>query len=338
MKLPPTDKLIARLPIPFYKRKYVLGIFAMIVWCTLFMIFKYSLQENPPANVITRITNNRDNLKIQFEPFSLKDELIYSFEKISDSTYRLEIINGYSEHLFEHNYEYGYVSSIISESEQKNRSNFIITFRNLKEEPRVEYTDFSANLNISFNKNLSSKFIVVLDPGHGGDLPGAVGRSGTKEKDVVLDIAKMLKEEFEGDSEFEIILTRDDDSDVSINDRVRMSRFWAPDLFVSIHANSARNRGVNQTEIYYADTRGSEIAKVFRDNLREDINIGPSIIKRRRFAVIRRNPAAIGSVLVEAMYLSNPTGEKLLNCKDQRYIIAQSLYRSIRSIKMQADK
>jgi N-acetylmuramoyl-L-alanine amidase len=79
---------------------------------------------------------------------------------------------------------------------------------------------------------------VVLDPGHGGEDPGAIGRRGTREKDVVLTIARKLKARFDENTNFKVALTRDADYFVPLHHRVQRARKWRADLFVSIHADA----------------------------------------------------------------------------------------------------
>ncbi len=94
---------------------------------------------------------------------------------------------------------------------------------------------------------------IVVDPGHGGKDPGAAGTTGTKEKNVVLDIAKRLRVLLE-EAGFKVIMTRTRDEFVSLAERTVIASRPDVDLFVSIHANSnpsARTRGV---EVYYVKT------------------------------------------------------------------------------------
>jgi N-acetylmuramoyl-L-alanine amidase len=79
---------------------------------------------------------------------------------------------------------------------------------------------------------------VALDPGHGGEDPGAVGRRGTREKDVVLSIAKRLKARIEREPNMRVMLTRDGDFFVPLHVRVQKARKVQADLFVSIHADA----------------------------------------------------------------------------------------------------
>ncbi len=93
---------------------------------------------------------------------------------------------------------------------------------------------------------------VVLDPGHGGRDPGAVGIGGLREKDVTLRLARELAPKLEALG-FRVVLTRDDDRTLSLEERTARAVASRGDLFVSLHANAARRRGVHGIETYYLD-------------------------------------------------------------------------------------
>jgi len=121
---------------------------------------------------------------------------------------------------------------------------------------------------------------IVLDPGHGGDSPGAVGRRGTQEKVVVLDVARRLKKKLERQG-FEVILTRDSDEFVSLADRSRTGNGCKADLFISIHANASPNRAACGFETYFLSEAKTdwERAVAARENASfevEDSGTGPS--------------------------------------------------------------
>lgn len=84
----------------------------------------------------------------------------------------------------------------------------------------------------------SRPILVALDPGHGGEDPGAVGRSGTKEKDIVLSIARRLKKLIDAQPNMRAYLTRDNDYFVPLGVRVQKARRVKADLFISIHADA----------------------------------------------------------------------------------------------------
>jgi N-acetylmuramoyl-L-alanine amidase len=85
---------------------------------------------------------------------------------------------------------------------------------------------------------LTRMITIALDPGHGGEDPGAVGRGGSREKDIVLAIARRLKEKIEEQPNMRVMLTRDGDYFVPLHVRVQKARKVQADLFVSIHADA----------------------------------------------------------------------------------------------------
>ena len=99
--------------------------------------------------------------------------------------------------------------------------------------------------------------VVVLDPGHGGEDPGAVGRRGTREKDIVLVIAKLLKGKLHDDSNFRIALTRDADFFVPLEQRVQRARRLRADLFVSLHADAYIHPDANGSSVFALSERGA---------------------------------------------------------------------------------
>jgi N-acetylmuramoyl-L-alanine amidase len=95
--------------------------------------------------------------------------------------------------------------------------------------------------------------LIVIDPGHGGRDPGAVGKSGLKEKDVALGIAVHVKDILEGQKKAKVILTRDRDQFLPLERRAWIANSQDADLFVSIHANAHPSRSVSGVETYYLD-------------------------------------------------------------------------------------
>jgi N-acetylmuramoyl-L-alanine amidase len=91
---------------------------------------------------------------------------------------------------------------------------------------------------------------VVIDPGHGGKDPGAIGPGGLREKEVVLKIAKKLEKKLNGELGLETILTRRDDRFIPLDERTAIANTQKADLFVSIHANAARRRSARGVETY----------------------------------------------------------------------------------------
>lgn len=101
---------------------------------------------------------------------------------------------------------------------------------------------------------------VVIDPGHGGHDPGAVGPNGLFEKDVVLDIALKLKKELEANSLYDVFLTRDKDVFIPLEERTAFANKMGADLFVSIHANASPRREAKGIETYLLNWTDDEEA------------------------------------------------------------------------------
>lgn len=103
----------------------------------------------------------------------------------------------------------------------------------------------------------SRDIVIAIDAGHGGEDPGAIGRSGTREKDVVLSIARALTERINHEPGMRALLVRDGDYFVPHRERMRKARVQRADLFVSIHADAFRDRNVSGSTIYILSARGA---------------------------------------------------------------------------------
>jgi N-acetylmuramoyl-L-alanine amidase len=99
---------------------------------------------------------------------------------------------------------------------------------------------------------------VVIDPGHGGENPGARGTGGAVEKDVALSIARKLRAELVSGRGLQVFLTRDKDADVALDERTAIANNYKADLFVSIHANASRARGARGSEVYFLSYQASD--------------------------------------------------------------------------------
>ena len=99
--------------------------------------------------------------------------------------------------------------------------------------------------------------IIAIDAGHGGEDPGAIGKNGTREKDVVLAIARALAQRVNEEPGMRATLTRDGDYFVPLRDRMKRARARQADLFVSIHADSIRDRSVDGSSVYILSQRGA---------------------------------------------------------------------------------
>jgi len=120
--------------------------------------------------------------------------------------------------------------------------------------PEVEKENSQAREKV---KVLRKDKIIVIDPGHGGEDPGARGHRGTNEKDVVLEMSRKLKDVLNAGEGTRAFLTREGDYYVSFKKRLSMAREFGADLFISIHADAARNRAAAGSSVYCLSTGGA---------------------------------------------------------------------------------
>jgi N-acetylmuramoyl-L-alanine amidase len=109
--------------------------------------------------------------------------------------------------------------------------------------------------------------MVVVDPGHGGRDPGAVGQRRTREKDVVLNISKKLHDRINAVPGMRAVLTRKGDYYISLRGRIGIARKLHADLFVSVHADAVTRRSARGSSVYALSQRGatSETARLLAD-------------------------------------------------------------------------
>lgn len=116
-------------------------------------------------------------------------------------------------------------------------------------------------------KYAGPKRIIVIDPGHGGKDPGAIGRNGTKEKDINLKMALKLAKLLKREGNFKVVLTRADDTFVPLLERTDVANNNKADLFISIHCNSSLKRSSEGFEIYFLSGEASDKAAQATANL-----------------------------------------------------------------------
>ncbi|NML14683.1 N-acetylmuramoyl-L-alanine amidase [Azohydromonas caseinilytica] len=109
-------------------------------------------------------------------------------------------------------------------------------------------------------RKIDRLIVVALDPGHGGEDPGAVGPSGLKEKDVVLSVARQLRDRLNAIPGMRAMLTRDDDFFVPLHERVNKARRVQADLFVSIHADAFFTPEARGASVFALSDKGASSA------------------------------------------------------------------------------
>ncbi|MCL6611165.1 MAG: N-acetylmuramoyl-L-alanine amidase [Peptococcaceae bacterium] len=166
-------------------------------------------------------------------------------------------------------------------------------------------------------------FKVVIDLGHGGRDPGAIGQSGVQEKDVTLAVALKVKSILKPVAG--VILTREGDDDIDLAPRADVANKAGADCFVSIHCNSAANPKAQGTETYFypGSEEGKKLAALLQKNLVAALRLADRGVKQANFAVLRLTecPAA----LAEIAFISNMQEESLLASEDFQQHAAQAI-------------
>ncbi len=118
--------------------------------------------------------------------------------------------------------------------------------------------------------------IVMIDPGHGGEDPGAIGRNGTREKDIVLQIGRRLRTLIERQGNMKAYMTRNEDVFIPLKVRVAKARKQRADLFISIHADAFTNRSAKGASVFALSKKGatSSAAQFLAKSQNESDEIG----------------------------------------------------------------
>lgn len=130
----------------------------------------------------------------------------------------------------------------------------------------------------------TSKPVIIIDPGHGGVDPGAVGYNGVYEKDIVLKLSHELRKQLEATGRFKIKMTRRDDRFLRLRDRVAFARRHKGDLFISFHADSLKNSAVSGASVYTLSETASDkqTARLAQRENRADLIAGVDLATEGR--------------------------------------------------------
>tara|TARA_B100000242_G_scaffold276195_1_gene231884 strand:- start:1188 stop:2273 length:1086 start_codon:yes stop_codon:yes gene_type:complete len=175
-----------------------------------------------------------------------------------------------------------------------------------------------------------NKYSVVIDPGHGGIDPGAIGIGGIRETDVVLEVSKTVKKLL-SEQGVKVWLTRKNEVDLDLPQRVAFANKLDSNIFVSIHANASRGkrRDINGLEtFYYRGGRGRLLAKRIQKQI---LRVSPGSpdrgVKQGRFYVIKNTK--MPAVLVEIGFLTGKFDARRLEKPSHRKRIAYAIARGI---------
>jgi N-acetylmuramoyl-L-alanine amidase len=152
--------------------------------------------------------------------------------------------------------------------------------------------------------------VIVLDPGHGGQDPGAIGPSGLKEADVNWRLASILKRRLE--RAYRVYMTRNSPATgVSLSARCALANTVQADVFISLHCNSAANREAHGTETYHLE--GSSAGQILATRIHRGLTalgLWDRGVRTAAYYVLRHTK--MPAVLVELAFISNPREEQLL--------------------------
>lgn len=167
----------------------------------------------------------------------------------------------------------------------------------------------------------------MIDPGHGGGDPGAVGATGLTEASVNLLLAHLVKSRLERD--FAVVMTRVGDTSVSLGQRCGIANKAPADVCVSLHCNAAKNDQAHGTETYYhpGSAEGKALAELIHRGL-VTLGLGDRGVKPAGFYVLKHTKAP--AVLVELAFITNPADEARLTSteflNEAAHAIAEAVY------------
>ncbi len=132
--------------------------------------------------------------------------------------------------------------------------------------------------------------VVAIDAGHGGEDPGAIGKRGTKEKNIVLEMARRLARLVKKQPGMRAVLIRNGDYYINLKQRTRMARRYRADIFISLHANAAHRRSANGVSIYTLSKRGAtnEAARWLAQRENKSDQVGGTDIEKTGDRTLRK--------------------------------------------------
>lgn len=178
--------------------------------------------------------------------------------------------------------------------------------------------------------------VICIDPGHGGNDPGAIGPTGTYEKDNTLAISLLLRERLERNGA-KVYMTREIDQSVThesatqeeeLEARVAIAKQAKADLFISIHNDGFISPTASgATTYHYGSSEAVRLAEMVQDQLIESLGVRDRGTRFASFFVIRY--ASMPAILVEVAFISNPDEELLLASEDGRNRAAYGIFEGI---------
>ena len=220
---------------------------------------RYYFSINDFSNVLLK--KNFINKDLQKIVFSLGNDKIkvtgnVAFVIINDKAYQLKNNIIYKKGTF-----YAPIDDFLDLLNKKTESQYSINYNSLSIQNSLGVKNsLISSVDLKKEKKKWKFDTIIIDPGHGGKDPGAIGYRGTKEKDIALDVSKRLAKKIERNSKTKVILTREEDIFVRLKDRTKFANVNKGDLFISIHTNAAEDRRASGFESFLIGINKNEEA------------------------------------------------------------------------------
>lgn len=241
-----------------------------------------------------------------------------------------------------------------------NQRTFVVGARPLRENKTAQTKANQQQTKPAIVQPPKKDMLIVVDAGHGGRDPGAIGPTKLKEKTVTLEIAKQLAYYLNRQG-LKVVMTRKDDRYIALRDRADLANRLKADLFVSVHANASRNRKAKGSQVFIYNREASShhaasaaklenqdanYLEIIKDDLRQSVhevssvnaaglvseqlerlNLNVRRIERAPFYVLAKSH--MPSILVETAFISNYKEERLLRNKNFCKKLAQGIYHGL---------
>ena len=272
------------------------------------------LKGNGPIKEIRlgKPNNGKTRLVIEFKEETYLNPLTWRMVGLDENRWRIK--------LFTPKYSFKKISEGVVQERR----------RNIKKDKNSSYMRKRVNGYLQLPNVKQNKFSVVIDPGHGGPDPGAIGIGGIREADVVLEVSKIVKKLLT-DKGVKVRLTRKNEVDLDLPPRVSFANKIDSDIFVSIHANASRGkrRDINGLEtFYYRGWKGRLLAKNIQKQI---LRVSPGSpdrgVKQGRFYVIKNTK--MPAVLVEIGFLTGRLDSRRLEKNAHRKRLAYAIAKGI---------
>ena len=182
------------------------------------------------------------------------------------------------------------------------------------------------------------KKIIIIDAGHGGTEPGSV-KQGIQEKDINLQIALQLQKRLEAKG-YKVVMTRDDDTAISLKNRAKLANQAKGDLLISIHQNSFRDASVHGIEVYYNSdktTNDQQLAQMIQESLINETGAKNRGIHSDNGLVVTRE-TIMPAVLVETAFISNDDELDLIMSDDYQNKVVKGIVVGIEEFLNELDR